>query len=231
MQAFEHITRSRSRLPASFCHHPDKSGMQVSFHSKKCEIKLNNKILATGSMIGNLCFLDTVPKIHEQALLSRKMDPWHRGLAHISPSTIAEMSAKKVIRGFDAVKTLGHFKCSNCLTGKGHRSPIPRKSTTQTSQFLELVHSDVSGLLEAPSLGGSRYFVTFIDNFSKWTFVYTMKNKSETFACFKKFYKLAERQTGSKINKVDVINRTRLDLKKLKTLRTDNGSEYLPKRI
>jgi len=92
---------------------------------------------------------------------------------------------------------------------------------------LELVHSDVCGPLETPSLGGSRYFVTFIDDFSKWTFVYTMKKKSDTFTCFKKFHKLAERHAGSKIRKINVINRSNLPPEQLKTLRTDNGGEYL----
>ncbi len=54
-----------------------------------------------------------------------------------------------------------------------------------------------------------------------------MRQKSETFACFKKFHKLAERLTGVKINKVNVINFSYLTPKKLKTLRSDNGGEYL----
>ncbi len=54
-----------------------------------------------------------------------------------------------------------------------------------------------------------------------------MRQKSETFACFKQFYKLAERHTGFKISKVNVINRTSPPPEKAKTLRTDNGSEYL----
>ncbi len=54
-----------------------------------------------------------------------------------------------------------------------------------------------------------------------------MKQKSETFSCFKKFHKLAERHKGLKIHRVNVINRTNLPPERLKTLRTDNGGEYL----
>ena len=137
------------------------------------------------------------------------------------------MSNKKGAEGLNEVQNKDHFQCPDCITGKRHGPPIPKKSSTRTSQLLELVHSDVCRPLEAPSIGDSRYFVTFIDDFSEWTFVYTMKKKSETFACFKKFHKLAEKQTRLKIDKVNVINRTNLPLERVKTLRTDNGGESL----
>ena len=205
----------------------DKSGLKISFFSGRCEIKQNDSLLATGSMIRNLYRLDSVSNISSQALVSRNMELWHRRLAHISPAVISDMSTRSIVQGIDEIKNTENYQCSHCLTGKGHRSPIPKKSSSRTSHLLELVHSDVSGPLEVPSMGGSRYFVTFIDDFSKWTFVYCMKQKSETFLCFKKFHKLAERHTGLKIHSVNVINRTNLPPEQLKTLRTDNGGEYL----
>ncbi len=205
----------------------DKSGLKISFYSRKCQIMKNNTLIATGSMIGNLYRLDSAPNIHNRALVTRKIELWHHRLAHISPRVILEMSNKNMVRGLDDVRSFESFHCSDCLAGKGHRSPIPRKSKTRASKLLELVHSDVNGPLETPSLGGARYFVTFIDDFSKWTFVYTMKQKSETFTCFKKFHKLAERHTGLKIDNVNVITRSNPTPDKLKTLRTDNGGEYL----
>ncbi len=51
--------------------------------------------------------------------------------------------------------------------------------TSRSTAVLDLVHSDVLGPANVPSLGGSRYFITFIDDYSKWTTVYTMRNKSE----------------------------------------------------
>ena len=154
---------------------------------RKVSNQKNATLLATGSMIGNLSRLDCVPSIKKHALVTRKMELWHRHVTHISPSVIHEMSNKNAARGLDNVKSADYFQCSNCMTGKGHRIPIPRKSATDTFQLLELVHSDVGRPLETSSLGGARYFVTFIEDFSKWTFVYTIKQKSETFACFKKF--------------------------------------------
>ncbi len=204
----------------------DKSRLIISFCSGRCEIKKSDSLLATGSMVGNLYRLDSVSNINTHALVSRNLDLRHRRLAHINPTVVSDMT-QKIAKGMGEIMRTDNYHCSHCLAGKGHRSPIPQKPSSRTSHLLELVHSDFSGPLEVPSLGGSHYFVTFIDDLSKWAFVYTMKQKSETFVCFKKFHKLAQRHTGLKIQKVNVINRTNLPPAQLKTLRTDNGGEYL----
>jgi hypothetical protein len=73
------------------------------------------------------------------------------------------------------------------------------------------VHSDVCGSKQVPSMGGSHYFVTFTDDHSKWSDVFCMKLKSEVLDCFKKWQKRVECFTGCKI----------------RSLRSDNGGEYL----
>ncbi len=134
---------------------------------------------------------------HSQPCSSQKKNgSSDRCLAHASPSVIHEMSCKNVVRGLDQVKKSENFQCTDCVAGKGHRSLFPAKSATRTSQLLGLVDSDVSGALETLSLGSACYFVIFIDDYSKWRFVHTMKQKSETFSCSKTFHKLAERQSG-----------------------------------
>eukprot|EP00171_Calliarthron_tuberculosum_P022304 IDg22304t1 len=90
------------------------------------------------------------------------------------------------------------------------RAPIPKVSTTRAQDLLELVHSDVAGPLPVTSKGGARYFVTFIDDKSRWTEVYPMKTKSECFKHFRRFQRHAERKVG----------------KKIKALRSDGGGEY-----
>ena len=77
---------------------------------------------------------------------------------------------------------------------------------------LELVHTDVCEMLEL-SLGGARYYLSFIDDTTRKVWVYPLKSKSDTFSTFQKFVSLVENQTGQK----------------LKSLRSDNGGEYLSK--
>jgi hypothetical protein len=84
---------------------------------------------------------------------------------------------------------------------------------TREKGILELVHSDVFGPVIVPSLGGSMYYVSFIDDFSRKTWIYFMRKKSKVFEKFKEFKSLVENQTD----------------KKIKVLRTDNGGEFCGK--
>jgi transposase InsO family protein len=76
---------------------------------------------------------------------------------------------------------------------------------------LQLVHSDLCGLLSSPSLSRCKYFLTFIDEFSRCAWVYFLKLKSQVFEKFLVYKALAEKQYGQKI----------------KRLRINNGGEYV----
>ena len=99
--------------------------------------------------------------------------------------------------------------CQGCAKGKHTRGPFP-SSVTNTSDVLQLIHSVFSGMLPVTSLGGCSYYMTFIDDFSRKTWIYFLKKKDEAFMWFHTFKALVENQTG----------------KKIKILRTDNGTEY-----
>ena len=103
--------------------------------------------------------------------------------------------------------------CEGCIYGKQHRLPFPKQSKRITRKPLELVHSDVCGPMSVPTIGGSRYFITFIDNYSRYTVAYMMKNKDEALAKFKLYVAMAETKFNYKVVKV----------------RTDNGGEYCSK--
>jgi len=99
--------------------------------------------------------------------------------------------------------------CEVCIKGKQSQKPFP-VSNSRARDVLELIHSDVCGPMRVKSHGGSRYFLTFIDDFSKWCELYTIKSKSEVFQKFKEFKNNVERRSGEKI----------------KTIRSDNDTEY-----
>ncbi len=80
---------------------------------------------------------------------------------------------------------------------------------------MELVHNDVCGPMKTTSRGGAQYFVTFINEFSRKTHVYLLRAKGEVFDKFKKYKALVENQTS----------------KKIKTLRSDNGGEFVSKKF
>jgi hypothetical protein len=101
--------------------------------------------------------------------------------------------------------------CDACIMGKQHRHPIPKLSLTSTTKSLELVHSDLCGPLPHKSLIGSRYILTFIDDYTKRSWVYFLATKAETFECFKHFKSLVENKTSLKLS----------------WLCSDKGGEYL----
>jgi transposase InsO family protein len=100
--------------------------------------------------------------------------------------------------------------CEGCLLGKQHRLTFPTGETWRAKELLELIHTDVCGPMRTPSLHNNRYFILFIDDFSRMTWVYFMKEKSEVFGIFKKFKTFVEKQSG----------------KCIKVLRSDRGKEY-----
>ena len=78
------------------------------------------------------------------------------------------------------------------------------------SYILGLVHSDVCGKMSAQSLGGAEYFLTFIDDKTRYMWVYVLRRKNQVFEQFLEWKALVKKSTG----------------RKLKVLRTDNGGEY-----
>jgi hypothetical protein len=95
-----------------------------------------------------------------------------------------------------------------CQRAKSHQLPFPR-SVSVSRDPLDLVFSDVWG--PAPSsIGRFKYYVSFIDDFSKFTWLYLLKNKSDVFQKFKDFQQLVER----------------LFSRKILTIQTDWGGEY-----
>ena len=67
------------------------------------------------------------------------------------------------------------------------------------THILDYIHSDVWGQSPTVSLGGSSYFVTFIDDYSRKVWVYLLKRKDDVFNSFKQFKALVEKRTGSSI--------------------------------
>ncbi|KAA3483055.1 Retrovirus-related Pol polyprotein from transposon TNT 1-94 [Gossypium australe] len=95
-------------------------------------------------------------------------------------------------------------------TGKQTRQPFPLNKAWRASEKLQLVHTDVCGPMKTQSLNGSRYFILFINDYSRFCWVYFLKHISKVASVFWKFKAAAETKSGCK----------------LKTLRSDNGTEY-----
>ena len=87
------------------------------------------------------------------------------------------------------------------MIGKAHRAV----------STLDLIHSDVAGPMPTKSINGCRYFLTFIDDYSRYCWIYFMKLKSEVFETFKSFKAMVENSSN----------------KNIKSIRFDGGGEYV----
>ncbi|KAK2970814.1 hypothetical protein RJ640_010086 [Escallonia rubra] len=101
--------------------------------------------------------------------------------------------------------------CESCHFAKHHRSSLSPRVNKRVEFAFELVHSDVWGPCPVLSKSGFRYFVTFVDDFSRMTWIYFMKNHSEVFAHFSAF--CAEIKTQFNVH--------------VHILRSDNAKEYM----
>eukprot|EP00171_Calliarthron_tuberculosum_P001299 IDg1299t1 len=106
------------------------------------------------------------------------------------------MSCKGIVKGLDISSSRAPSStCEGCVMEKMPRTSIPKTSQSRSAGILDLVHSDVAGPLPVSSKGGARYFVTFIDDKSRWVTVYPIKAKSDSFASFRHFQTFSEGKT------------------------------------
>lgn len=96
--------------------------------------------------------------------------------------------------------------------GKMNENNFPRnpEKTVKTTWVLELIHTDVIGLMQTKTPGGSTYVVTFIDDYSRYVTTYSLRKKSEVL-------------DKLKLSKAEMENATNT---KIKRPRSDNGGEY-----
>ncbi|KAL4340682.1 hypothetical protein GQ457_08G019310 [Hibiscus cannabinus] len=138
--------------------------------------------------------------------LFKVLDKSYKSRVKIGDGSFVEVKGK----GDAAVET-----SSVCQKGKQTKLSFPVNQAWRASEKLQLVHTDLCGPMRISSLNGSRYFLIFIDDFSRWCWVFFLKQKSEVFDVFQSFKANSENQSG----------------KKIKTLRSDNGSEYTSRQF
>ena len=93
------------------------------------------------------------------------------------------------------------LNCDICLQGKMTRTPFPQSSKKNTV-LLKRIHSDVCGPMRTESIGGAKYCVTFMDDYSRWTEVRFMRSKDEVLKHFKEFESLVKNQKEVKIKQL-----------------------------
>jgi hypothetical protein len=135
---------------------------------------------------------------------------WHRRLGHVGIKQLNRLVKHDLVRGLKDVMFEKDKLCSSCQASKHVGNTHPKKSLMNTSKAFELLHIDLFGLTQYTSIGGNKYDFVIVDDYTRYTWVFFLLDKSDVFATFKSFIK-------------GIHNEFKITIKRV---RSDNGSEF-----
>ena len=193
-------------------------GNVTSFGRKYCWIRnKKKKLIGTGCPRGKLYKLncDVLKKpsekvtIANQAKSQNKIDLWHQRLAHVNEKQLRQLVASST--GINLPSDEKQSFCEPCVKGKMHRLPHYPLNEVKSKEKLQLVYTDICGPMQTRSIGGSHYYISFTDDYSRYCKTYFFNRKNEAIEKFKEFKESVENEFGLKI----------------KALRSNRGGEYI----
>ena len=197
-----------------------EKGLSVLIQTNECRIYHNtNGLVFKTTMTANRMFVlfsksQSFKEEKEdcfQAITEDMAHLWHRRFGHLNYKGLQTLQTKGMVRGLPNFSEIEKV-CTDCLKGKQHRDVIPKRSTWRASVKLELIHADICGPISPISEGKKRYFISFIDDYSRKAWVYFLAYKSDAFNIFKLYKALVEKEAGGGVS--------------IKCLRTDRGGEF-----
>ena len=173
-------------------------------------VPTEGQVLGTGRKVGRMFEVHDL-KIPSQVVsaaattTTSSPDLWHARLGHPSLSRLQLLASQGHLGSVQFSK----FDCTSCHFGKQTKLPFNKSDSFSSAPF-DLIHSDIWGPAPVPTEGGSKYFVIFVDDFSRYTWIYLLHHRSELVSIYQTFHKMIETQ----------FNRT------VKVFRSDNAQEY-----
>lgn len=196
----------------------------VSFSASGCLIQdlRTGKVIGKGHRNGDLFSLDLggtsstpstcflAPSSSEISTSNKMWRLWHNRLGHPHALNLNSMFSSGVL-----LDKLDHSSeidktCEECALSKAHMLPFVKSNNHAVHPF-DIIHSDVWGPSRVGSLSGKYYYVVFIDDWSRYSWIYFLRQKSEVLQVFKYLQAMVQTQFN----------------KKIKILRTDSGGEYI----
>ena len=169
----------------------NKFSYSYSFGNNKFSLFHNSKKVGTGSLLGydNLYLLDTIASFNESLHLSTRgikqkltnensATLWNKRLCHIPKWRIERLVSNRILNplGF-----IDFDVCVNCIKGK--QTNVRRLGANRTSDVLELIHTNICGPFPTTSWNGQQYFITFIDNYSRYGYLYLIHENPNHWMC------------------------------------------------
>jgi hypothetical protein len=199
-----HVPRAHKQLVSIHCFTLDNHTF-IELHPYFFLIKdqATKQVLLRGPCRGGLYPLLPLPSSTQKLILSAikpSSQRWHCRLGHPSRDIVLRVIKDNNLSysSLDYPESV----CDACLRAKAHQLPY-LTSSSQSTAPLDLVFSDVWGPV-VDSFGNKKYYVHFIDDFSKFTWIYLLRHKSEVFQFFKEFQVLVERMFNRKILAIQI---------------------------
>jgi transposase InsO family protein len=186
-----------------------RDGYIVVLESNKCVVSKHGTFVGKGYDCGGMFRLSlhvVCNKIVNSINFSDESNLWHSRFCHASFGCLMRLANLNLIPKFNLVKK---SKCHVCVEPKQSRKPH-KAAEARNLAPLELVHSNLCEMNGILTKGGKIYFLTFIDDSTRFFYVYLLKTKDEAFNYFKTY-------------KAEVENQHE---RKIKRLRPDRGGEY-----
>ena len=146
------------------------------------------------------------------SLLNNMWTTWHKRLGHLNNANLLSLFKLGYLNKSMSSSMVSHFSksnCESCCLNKSHVLPFPIHYSRSADTF-DVVHTDVWGIAPTLSRLGYKYYVTFIDDHCRYTWIYFLKFKSKVFSMFQKFCNMVSTQFQ----------------KSIKVLRSDSRGEY-----
>jgi transposase InsO family protein len=187
---------------------------------KVLQLQIQGETFLRAENEDDLMVIQTIQPRSRAFVISEAEQPelWHMRFCHAGWETLARMAQDNLVDGLpvsaERFRKAGKTVCEPCVLGKQIRKPFPASSRESSGPF-DLIHTDVCGPMQTKTPGGNRYFVSFIDDYSRCAVIQLLENKNQVKTALSAFVSTMETQFD----------------KKIKTLRSDRGGEFWNKEM
>ncbi|XP_022853916.1 uncharacterized protein LOC111375345, partial [Olea europaea var. sylvestris] len=168
-------------------------------------------ILGKGTVqIHGLPVISNVLYVEEMSAKIDVSELWHKRLGHLNYKSLVQLAKKELVDGLPKIGPSENVVCGPCQLGKQLKGNHKKTSKILTKRLLELIHMDLMGPSRTESLGGKQYILVVVDDFSRFTWIELLREKSDTCDLIKSLCKRLSNELNLKVSR----------------MRSDHGKEF-----
>ncbi|KAJ9561621.1 hypothetical protein OSB04_006781 [Centaurea solstitialis] len=188
---------------------------KVSFSKKKCKVKNRRKeVILTGVRHADIYIINMNTSTDNFCFVSRASTDmnwlWHKRLSHLNFKTLNQLCINNLVIGLPDFRYTKESLCSACEKGKQTRASFKSKQISSISSPLQLLHMDLFGPVNVQSIGGKKYTLVIVDEYSRYTWVFFLRAKSD-----------APEEIILFVRKMERLNNLTV-----RSIRSDHGTEF-----